>query len=364
MKHQALRPWKLDIDEAYTPSVSILIPMYNEERIVGLKLENLYNVEYPKDKIQVIFINDASTDGTLKKLLVLINRYKDLNIKVITSTKRLGKSAALNRALKYATKKVVVVSDADCFWSSNILKRALPYLADPRVGAITGREILLNPKQSWVTKSETSYNDFVQAIRLGESKIHSTILFQGGFAAYKRFCLKEFDCETDDSGTALNIVQSNYRTLLIPDLIFYTLFPSVWKGKIAIKTRRATQLIRIWAKCLKLQLNRKLILPKKIFLPEAFLYILNPLFFLALILTIFLCFLKQPSFLLAVPVVLMLVLLVSRGRMLLIETIQGNCILLIALVAFITNKKFDVWKTAEDTRLILEKDVLKEKCLI
>lgn len=364
MRHQASRPWKLDINKAYAPCISILIPMYNEERMVELKIENLCNVKYPKDRIQVIFINDASTDGTLKTLLSSTNRHRDLKVKVLNGTERLGKSAALNLALKYTTGDIIIVSDADCFWPSNILKRALPYLADANVGAITGREILLNPRQSWVTKTETSYNDFVRVIRLGESKTHSTIFFQGGFAAYKRNCLKEFDSETDDSGTALSIVQSNLRTLVIPKLMFYTMFPSNWKSRIRIKIRRATQLLRIWSKCLKLQLKRKLILPKRIFLPEAFLYILNPIFFIALIFAIFLCFLKQPPFLLAISAILGLILLVPKGRILLVETIQDNCILLIALVAFVSNKKFDIWKTAEETRLFLEKEVLEEKRLI
>ena len=160
----------------------------------------------------------------------------------------------------------------------NILVKGLPYLSDPSVGAIAGLEMLLNPNDSWVTNSEVFYNNSVHRVRVGESKIHSTIFFQGGFGAYKRALLKEFDIENDDSGTALEIVQKGFRTLLIPEAIYYTAFPRTWRGKFITKIRRALQLIKIWIRCLKLLLNGKLALPKKIVIPEIFLYIFNPVF--------------------------------------------------------------------------------------
>lgn len=364
MKRQSAIPWKLNINKTFNPSVSILIPMHNEERNIKFKLENLYKIDYPKDKIQLIFINDASTDDTLEKLSTMIEHCGNSNIKILNNTERMGKSAALNHALKYVTSDIVIVSDADCFWPSDILQLALPYLSDPSVGAITGRELLLNSSQSWVTKSEASYDNFVHTIRLGESKIHSTIIFQGGFAAYKKECLKEFDCENDDSGTALGIVQNNYRTLVIPEVIFYTVFPTRWKNKIKIKIRRATQLLRIWIKCSRLTLKGKLALPKKIFLPEAFQYILNPIFFIAIISTLFLCSLEQPFIFLAFLVLLLPILLTQRGRLIFIEVTQSNLILITALVAFLFKRRFDTWKVTEETRTFLNSKVLKEKNLI
>jgi len=364
MKNRATKLWELNIDETYEPSISILVPMHNEEKIVRFKLENLYKVKYPAEKVQIIFVNDASTDKTLERIYRFVNSLHGLDVKVLNRTECAGKSNSLNFALKHATGDVIIVSDADCFWPSDILMKALPYLSDTNVGAITGRESLLNPQQSWVTKSELFYDGYVQTIRCGESKFHSTIFFQGGFAAYKRGFLDEFDRETDDSGTTLNIVQKNGRALIIPEAFFYTMFPVSWKNKIVVKMRRASQLQRIWIKCLKLLLKEKLILPKRITIPEIFLHIFNPMVFVALMFATIFLFVEQPVFLLGFLLILSPILLVPKTRIPFMEMVQNNCILLAAMVTNITNKRFKIWRTVEESRSLLNENILKENHLI
>jgi cellulose synthase/poly-beta-1,6-N-acetylglucosamine synthase-like glycosyltransferase len=115
------------------------------------------------------------------------------NFQILMQSERRGKSAALNFALKSCDGEVVVISDADCFWPSDILQNALPFLADPTVGAVSGPKILLNSEQSWVTKSENTYLNSMNLMKLGESKVGSTLLFEGGYSAYKREALNSFD---------------------------------------------------------------------------------------------------------------------------------------------------------------------------
>jgi biofilm PGA synthesis N-glycosyltransferase PgaC len=363
MKRIKSKPWRLKIDKTYLPSVSIIVPLHNEEKIVDLKIKNLLRLDYPKSKTEIIFVDDASDDKTKEILLRVESIETNSLIRVLEAKTHIGKSAALNLALKHATGEVVIISDADCFWSRDILKLALPYLADQGVGAVTGREILLNPKTSWVTKGETSYNSFVQTIRLGESKVYSSIIFQGGFAAYKRSCLEAFDLENDDSGTALNIVQTKHRTLIIPELVFYTVFPSGWKSMFTIKTRRATQLLRIWSRCFRLNLTQELVLPKRIFLPEVFLHFVNPILFLGLICCFILNLSFQPMFI-AFLLFLLPVLLIPRGRLLLNELVQSQIILLIAMFSSASNKQFNLWQTTSESRSILKSELLKERDLI
>jgi len=333
--------------------------MYNEEKTIQFKLANLYKVKYPAEKVQIVLVNDASTDKTLDEIYEFLNPHHGLNIKVLNRTEHAGKSNSLNFALKHATSDIVIVSDADCFWPSDILIKALPYLSNSNVGAIAGRELLLNPDYSWVTKGELSYNNIVQTLRLGESKLHSTIFFQGGFAAYKRAFLDGFDRETDDSGTALNIVQRNTRTLIIPEAIFYTMFPVNWKNKIILKMRRANQLQRIWIKCLKLLLQGRLILPKRIAIPEIFLHIFNPMIFVGLILATVFLIIEQPISLLAFPLILLPIFLVPKSRTLFIEIVQNNYILLAAMV-----RGRKIWRTMEESRLLLNENILQKKHLI
>jgi biofilm PGA synthesis N-glycosyltransferase PgaC len=364
MKNRAVKPWRLKIETTYEPNISILVPMHNEEKTILFKLENLCKVNYPKEKTQILVVNDGSTDNTLSNVYAFINSHQELGIKVLNSTEQIGKANSLNYALKNATGDVIIVSDADCFWPSDILAKALPYLSDSKIGAVVGREALLNPQQSWVTKGELSYNSFVQTIRIGESKTYSTIFFQGGFAAYKKTFLDKFDNENDDSGTALRIVQKQGRTLLIPEVFFYTAFPIKWRNKITTKIRRANQQQRIWIKCVKLSFQGKIVLPKKIVIPEIFLYIFNPIVFVALSAITVLLIIEHPIYLLVFLLALLPIFLIPKSRALLIEMVQNNGILVSSIMSFFFNKKFRIWKTVDDSRLLLSEDILKEKELI
>jgi len=134
----------------------------------------------------MIVIDSKSDDRTIDFVKDFAEHHPEINIKVLIESRRKGKSAALNFALKYCEGDVVIVSDADCFWPSNILRKAFPFLADPEVGAISGPKTLLNPQDSWVTKTEQAYLNSMNTIKVGESKVYSTLFFEGGFSAYKK----------------------------------------------------------------------------------------------------------------------------------------------------------------------------------
>lgn len=362
MKRNSLKPWNLEINFHYQPSVSILIPTYNEAEIIKYKLQNLAVLNYPKNLTQLIIVDGASTDNTVDEIKRFKEENGDEEILVITEKERRGKAVALNHALKYATGKIVIVSDADCFWPSDILKKALPYLSDETIGAVAGQEKLLNPKQSWVTKTEAFYRNEMFKIQLGESKFCSTVQFEGGFGAYKREVLDEFDCETgsDDSGTALNLIQKRVHTIVLPEAVFYTFFPHSWKGKITIKIRRAQQFVRIWAKCFKLMLKGKLVLPKRIFLTQAFLLLINPFIFLAFIFMSLLVLLQNPLLTLLLIVLVML----PKTRVYLVELIQTNFVGLLALLGTVAAKNSVIWKKVEESRKNINVETLKNYGLI
>ena len=352
-------------DPNYSPSVTIIIPTHNEQRTICLKLENLKKVDYPAEKMQIILVDDASTDNTVLEVNKFMQNNRELKAELLRQTQRTGKSKALNSALEYARNGIVVMSDADAFWAPDILKKALPYLADPAVGAIVGRQIVLNREQSWVTQAEAEYLNFVfDVVRLGESKIHSTIIFHGSFGAYKKEILGTFNIETDDSGTALDIVQKGGRTVLANEAICFDISPSTWRGKFTLKTRRASQLVQIWGRCAKLLLKGELRLPRKIAIPEIYMYLVNPATFIAFAVTsLFLMWSYFPfSLVLLAPVAGALI--VRKTRLLFVELIQSNLILLMALFFYLSGKKFITWNPLEEPRSILTRDLLKTKNLI
>ena len=128
MKRKSTASWPTKIDYNYKPKVSIIIPTYNEAGIISLKLENSSRLTYPKDLFEVVVVDSNSTDDTVKIIKEFSEKQKNLNIKLIVESERKGKSHALNNALSQCNGEIIIVSDADCFWPSDILEKALPYL--------------------------------------------------------------------------------------------------------------------------------------------------------------------------------------------------------------------------------------------
>lgn len=364
MQKRSLSIWNLKIDSGYLPSVAVLIPVYNEEKVIRLKLGNIAKVSYTTDKIEVIVANDCSTDATINEVNSYIAAHPAQKITVFTGKEHMGKTGCLNNALKKVNADIVIISDVDCFWPSDILTKALGYLSDASVGAITARELLLNPADSWVTLGEQFYDNNIQSVRIGESKLHSTIFFQGGFAAYKRSALAEFNHATDDSGTALDIVQSQLRTLLIPEVGFFTVTPIKWKSKVNIKIRRAGHLQHLWVRCLHLLLRGELSMPKRIAVPEIILHIFNPLLMVALAVLTVVVMVVYPFLGVALVILILGTLTIKRSRILAFELVQNNFILLVALSSFLTKRNFAFWKPVADSRAMLNEMVLHEKNLI
>lgn len=359
MKRSAKKPWNLKTDGFYEPSITILIPAHNEENVIQLKLENAEALEYGGER-EIIVIDDGSTDKTFDEVSEFVESHPEANIRMLRKKERAGKSGALNFGVKHAKGDIIIVADADCFWPRDILSKALPYLADPSVGAVIGRQVLLNPQQSWVTKSEEIYyENYALPLRVGESKIHSSFASTEGFCAYKRSFLGRL---RDDSETVLDITQKKGRSIVVPEVLFYTTFPATMINKMNIKVRRANQLVRVSVRWLALMLRKKLVAPKRVVLPQIYLHLVNPLVFLALLVATGLLLLEFP--ILAVFACMLPALLISRVRIFLSEAFLGNCLVLCALITCVIHKEFKIWRTVEESRLFLNRQMLEREGLL
>lgn len=346
IRHNVRKPWRIKIDTAYQPKISILIPVRNEEGTIRSKLENIKNVSYPREKMEIVVADDASEDSTLEIVKHFMKENPELKIKVVSQRLHVGKAAALNEAIASCTNPVIVLSDADTHWPNDILQKALPYLADPQVGAITGRGINKNAYDSWVTRSEETYLNFMQFLRLGESKIYSTVKFEGGFCAFKKEAFEKFNCESgsDDSGTALDVVQNGYRAILVPEAVFYTDFPKCLIDKIQVKARRANQWICLRVKILQLMLKGQLHLPKKLAVPEILLFLVNPTVFICLVSGAILIVTLNPFSPFSLALLLVVAGLFLFARRFFFEAFLDNFVLFYALITYIFGKRYVAWE--------------------
>ena len=137
----------------FEPMVSILIPVHNEEYVIERTLRRMAELTYPKNKLEVIVIDDASTDNTYKKAKWFAEKYDF--IKIIQRNQidgGRGKPEALNFGLKHVSGDIIYCFDADYCPQRNIIEKLTIYFIDPKIGAVQGRVTVLNEPNSLVTR--------------------------------------------------------------------------------------------------------------------------------------------------------------------------------------------------------------------
>jgi len=223
----------------YTPMVSIVIPTYNEEKIIQQKLENILSSTYPLEKMEVIVV-DCSTDKTPD----IVRNFQFLysNIKLIREQFRSGVPRALNKAFNLAGGEIVIKTDCDSLLAKDSISQLVANFADPKVGAATGKQVVLNKE-----KTEENYRFMQSRIQMAETVLDSTIIFHGPLCAFRRSLITEINPQSlaDDSELALQVRKQGYKAIYDPQAIFYEASPETFIGRRRQKDRRAQGLVSL-----------------------------------------------------------------------------------------------------------------------
>jgi len=270
------KPWDLRRDPSYRPKVTIVVPTYNEAGLIKRKLGNIASQDYPRELMEVIVVDSASTDDTPRIVREWMESHRDFKVILVVEGVRRGKAFALNNALRFASGNIIVVTDADSLWiSRDTLANALSWFSDSRVAAVT---CLKTPTGEGFAGVEKGYRDFYNIVRIGESKKHSTPIFHGELAAFRKDLLMRLggfptDIGADDSHTATLIALKGYRAIAVDNTACVELVPT--KGYHMWRIRRAQHLVQHFTKTLKLlpKAPREF---KPILLAETWLHLFNP----------------------------------------------------------------------------------------
>lgn len=258
---------------SYTPRVDVVLPTYMEAGKIASKLDEIYGQDYPRDKLRVIVVDGASPDGTAEAAERWAEAHRDMRVSVVREPARRGKGSALNDALRLADGEVVVVADADARWiGRSALRRAVSYLADPAVGAVT---CVKSAERAGPAGAESAYRRFYDEVRIAESAVHSTPIFHGELAAFRRSLVESFplDVGADDSWTALSIALRGYRAVAAPDVECVEAVPA--RGYFRWRVRRAQHLLQAFAKALP-RIRGAPPRLRPVLAAEAHLHLLNP----------------------------------------------------------------------------------------
>jgi cellulose synthase/poly-beta-1,6-N-acetylglucosamine synthase-like glycosyltransferase len=197
-----------------TPSVSIVIAAYNEEKNIEQKIKNCLFLDYPADKMEVIIGSDGSTDRTAQ----LVERYSNNGVRFYLFAERQGKASVLNYIVPLARGQIIVFTDARQRFASNAIRELVKNFADDRVGCVSGELILTGEEQSEGGGAIGLYWKYEKFIRKCESGMHSMIGATGAIYAIRKklYISAGEDILLDDVSIPLNIVRQDYRAIFEP----------------------------------------------------------------------------------------------------------------------------------------------------
>ena len=219
--------------------ISILIPAYNEENSIKDTIEHVMQSDYPKDKLEVIVINDGSTDNTKNVVNRLFKKYHNLKL---LDKKNSGKANSLNEAIKIARGELIAVVDSDSFPEKESLKKLTGFFNDEKMGAVTSFVGVRNKDNNFFAKIQS-----IEYLILGWSRklfdfVNSVWCTNGPLSLYRKKYVIEvggFDPNTvtEDIDITWNLLNHNYKTSMCLDANVTTIVPESYKAWFRQRTR-------------------------------------------------------------------------------------------------------------------------------
>ena len=192
-----------------TPKVSLIIAAYNEEASIAKRLDNVLQLDYPKDKLEVIVASDGSDDRTEE----VVARYADRGVHLLRLPRR-GKIHALNDAVAHAHGEILVFSDANSIYDRQAIRKLVRNFADPAVGGVGGNTIYTTEEDAdTCSEGENLYWNYDKWLKEMESRTGSIISAHGAIYAIRRELYQPLQdsAVTDDFAISTGVIEQGYR---------------------------------------------------------------------------------------------------------------------------------------------------------
>jgi len=205
-------------DLTYAPSVGILVPVYNEEKVIEKKIQSIFAIDYPADKISIWFGSDMSTDRTNE----LVEKHPDNRVHLWKAPRRGGKTEILNHLAPQIEAEIILFTDANTMHAPDCLKHLIPPFADEQVGGVAGH--IDHALKTSEEMEERLYRSFESTQKFHESLLHSTISAFGGFYALRKKLFKPIPpnaYSNDDVLIPMNTIRQNHRMIFVPEALSF-----------------------------------------------------------------------------------------------------------------------------------------------
>lgn len=194
--------------EGGLPEVTLFIAAYNEEAVVAEKMNNTLSLDYPKDKLRIMWVTDGSNDRTGE----LLSAYPGVD--VLHQPQRSGKTAALNRGMAYVHTPIVVFTDANTMINREALREIVACFRDKKVGCVAGeKRIAVQDKDAAAAGGEGIYWKYESCLKSLDSRLYTAVGAAGELFAVRRELFEEMENDTllDDFILSLRIAGKGYK---------------------------------------------------------------------------------------------------------------------------------------------------------
>lgn len=207
------------------PTVTILVPVYNEERTVEKTILSLFELNYPKDQLEILIVDDGSKDNTWN----IIQKFKGLPHVTLHQKENGGKYTALNYGITHSTSEFIGCLDADSFVDKEALNYILPYFDDAQTVAVTPSLKIQNPDSILGLMQNAEYNMGI-FIRKIFSLLDAQYVTPGPFSIFRKEIFKKVGLyrhahNTEDLEMALRLQDEHYKITNAHKAMVYTVGP-------------------------------------------------------------------------------------------------------------------------------------------
>lgn len=218
--------------DGYLPTVDLIIACHNEEDVIGQRLENAFELDYPREKLHIVVACDASTDGTAAIAHKVAASHENVTV---LEYKRAGKVRTQDRAVASTDGEIVAFSDANSFWDKDALRKLVTCFSDGKVGYACGKLVLTDREGR---NLEGLYWRYETALRLAESRMGSVTAGNGAIYATRRASYIEVDPRMGhDLSFPFNMVKRGWRAVYESEAIAREKMAATVEGEFRRKRR-------------------------------------------------------------------------------------------------------------------------------
>lgn len=198
----------------YQPDVTLFISAYNEKDYVESKMNNSQALDYPADKLHIVWVTDGSDDGTPE----MLKKYN--NVTVHHLPERNGKISAMNRGMHFVTTPIVIFSDANTMLGKESVKRIANLFSNPTVGCVSGEKRIMNKETDTASGAgEGLYWKYESALKKWDAELYSVVGAAGELFAIRTELYRDVEKDTllDDFVISLRVAQDGYTIQYDPE---------------------------------------------------------------------------------------------------------------------------------------------------